>query len=206
MELQLQGSSHQPARQRRDASSRRARSIPHRTMGAAILERTKWKAGVGGQAQSPPPPEVVLPPQRSPLPGSRRWCSPARNNMATVFRPLERLRVPRPSLHPGVTGSGSACCRCTLGGTSGRTPGRREGGREGSVSPPRPLFLEEARAPFPFCCTREQPGLLPDCEPLCSVPGKQRAARDCTCKGPSCSSRTYLSRRVSFSARFWCGV
>nr|XP_034348396.1 pentatricopeptide repeat-containing protein 2, mitochondrial isoform X2 [Arvicanthis niloticus] len=35
--------------------------------------------------------------------------------MATVFRPLERLRVPRPSLHPGVTGSGSACCRCTLG-------------------------------------------------------------------------------------------
>lgn len=44
-------------------------------------------------------------------------CSPrpARNNMATVFRPLERLRVPRPSLHPGVTGSGSACCRCTLG-------------------------------------------------------------------------------------------
>lgn len=66
MELQLQGSSHQPARLRRDASSRRARSIPHRTMGAAILERTKWKAGVGGQTQSPPPPEVVLPPQRSP--------------------------------------------------------------------------------------------------------------------------------------------
>ncbi|XP_026639623.1 pentatricopeptide repeat-containing protein 2, mitochondrial isoform X3 [Microtus ochrogaster] len=35
--------------------------------------------------------------------------------MATVFRPLERLRAPRPSLHPGVTGSGSACGRCTLG-------------------------------------------------------------------------------------------
>ncbi|XP_051028434.1 pentatricopeptide repeat-containing protein 2, mitochondrial [Acomys russatus] len=35
--------------------------------------------------------------------------------MATVLRPLERLRAPRPSLHPGVTGSGSACCRCTLG-------------------------------------------------------------------------------------------
>ncbi|GAB1298486.1 Pentatricopeptide repeat-containing protein 2, mitochondrial [Apodemus speciosus] len=35
--------------------------------------------------------------------------------MATVFRPLERLRAPRPSLLPGVTGSGSACCRCTLG-------------------------------------------------------------------------------------------
>lgn len=35
--------------------------------------------------------------------------------MATVFRPLERLRVPCPSLHPGVTGSCSACSRCTLG-------------------------------------------------------------------------------------------
>lgn len=35
--------------------------------------------------------------------------------MATVFRPLEHLRVPHRSLHPGVTGSGSACCRCTLG-------------------------------------------------------------------------------------------
>ncbi|CAO2592819.1 Pentatricopeptide repeat-containing protein 2, mitochondrial [Lemmus lemmus] len=35
--------------------------------------------------------------------------------MATVFRPLERLRAPRPSLHPGVTGSGSACGRYTLG-------------------------------------------------------------------------------------------
>ncbi|XP_038179523.1 pentatricopeptide repeat-containing protein 2, mitochondrial isoform X2 [Arvicola amphibius] len=35
--------------------------------------------------------------------------------MATVFRPLERLWAPRPSLHPGVTGSGSACGRCTLG-------------------------------------------------------------------------------------------
>lgn len=35
--------------------------------------------------------------------------------MATVFRPLESLRPPRPSLHPGVIGSGSACCRCTLG-------------------------------------------------------------------------------------------
>ncbi|XP_028607877.1 pentatricopeptide repeat-containing protein 2, mitochondrial, partial [Grammomys surdaster] len=52
---------------------------------------------------------------RFPLPGSRRWCGLARNNMAAIFRPLERLRAPRPSLHPGVTGSGSACCRCTLG-------------------------------------------------------------------------------------------
>lgn len=94
--------------------------------------------------------------------------------MATVFRPLERLRVPRPSLHPGVTGSGSACCRCTLGGTRGRTPGRREGGREGGARPQRPLSLEKARAPFPLSCPREQPGLLGGCEPLRSVPGKQR--------------------------------
>lgn len=48
VELQLQGSSsHQPARERRDADIFRARSIPHRIMGAAILERTKWDAGPG---------------------------------------------------------------------------------------------------------------------------------------------------------------
>ncbi|EGW04160.1 pentatricopeptide repeat-containing protein 2, mitochondrial isoform X1 [Cricetulus griseus] len=34
--------------------------------------------------------------------------------MATVFRPLERFWAPRPSWHPGVTGLGSACGRCTL--------------------------------------------------------------------------------------------
>lgn len=50
------------------------------------------------------------------------------------------------------------------------------------MSPPQPLSLEEARAPFPFSCTREQPGLLRGCEPLLSVPGKQRAARVCTRK------------------------
>lgn len=47
MELLLQGSSHQPAKERRDAAIPRARSIPHRTMGAAILERTKWTAAPG---------------------------------------------------------------------------------------------------------------------------------------------------------------
>lgn len=35
--------------------------------------------------------------------------------MAVVFRPLERLRAPRPSLSPGATGSGSACFRRALG-------------------------------------------------------------------------------------------
>lgn len=41
MEPPLQGSSHQPARERRAVAILRARSVPHRTMGAAILERTK---------------------------------------------------------------------------------------------------------------------------------------------------------------------
>ncbi|KAL1782898.1 pentatricopeptide repeat-containing protein 2, mitochondrial isoform X1 [Sigmodon hispidus] len=34
--------------------------------------------------------------------------------MATVFRPLERLRATRPLLHLGVKGSGFACGRCTF--------------------------------------------------------------------------------------------
>lgn len=90
MELQLQGSSHQPARQRRDAADRRARSIPHRAMGAAILERTKWKAGAEGQAQSPPPPEVVRLP---------RAVAPA---------PVPRMVRPGPEQHGyGVSASGT---------------------------------------------------------------------------------------------------
>lgn len=160
IELKLQGSSHQPATQRRDAEILRARSIPHRTMGAAILERTEWNAGPGAKHRARLRRKWADHLGWCPLPASRRWCGPARNNMATVFRPLESLRPPRPSLHPGVIGSGSACCRCTLGGTGGRRPGRREGGREGSVRPQWPLSLEKARAPFPFSCMREQLGLL----------------------------------------------
>lgn len=125
MEPPLQGSSHQPATERRAVAILRARSIPHRTMGAAILKRTKWNAGpgvrarggVGGAWAEPASagsgPPRMLPPQ----PGCRCWFGPGPDNMAMVFRPLERLRAPRPSLHPGVTGSGSACGRCTLGGT-----------------------------------------------------------------------------------------
>lgn len=139
MELLLQGSSHQPAKERRDADILRARSIPHRTMGAAILERTKWTAAPGARHREGGTEPASAGSGRTtlggpPCPGSRSWCSPARNNMATVFRPLEHLRVPRRSLHPGVTGSGSACCRCTLGGTRGHTPERREGGSEGGGS------------------------------------------------------------------------
>lgn len=51
MEPPLQGSSHQPARERRAVAILRARSIPHRTMGAAILKRTKWNAGPGVRAR-----------------------------------------------------------------------------------------------------------------------------------------------------------
>lgn len=150
MEPPLQGSSHQPARERRAVAILRARSIPHRTMGAAILKRTKWNAGPGGQSQrwaghgqSPPPPEVdrlgCFPPQ----PGCRCWFGPGPDNMAMVFRPLERLRAPRPSLHPGVTGSGSACGRCTLGGTRVLTMWRKGGWkRRERETPAASLFGE----------------------------------------------------------------
>lgn len=56
-----EGSSHQPARECRGSSTFRARRIPHRTMGAAILEHTKEKDGPGplragpSRADAPPP-------------------------------------------------------------------------------------------------------------------------------------------------------
>lgn len=136
----------------------------------------------------------------------RSWCGPGRDNMATVFRPLERLRAPRPSLHPGVTSSGSACGRCPLGGTRGLTRWKEGWGweRRERETPAAPLFGEgSGDLSVPSNCTCVQPGLLGGRERRHLVPGKQRAARVWTRKGPRCPWRTFLTHWVSFSARFW---
>lgn len=209
MEPPLQGSSHQPARERRAVAILRARSIPHRTMGAAILKRTKWNAGPGVRARGGRGRGRVRLRRKwtasdaSPQPGCRSWFGPGPDNMATVFRTLERLRAPRPSLHPGVTGSGSACGRCTLGGTRVLTKWRKGGWKRRERETPAASLFGEGSGDLTlslhvcaarFAGDREHPQL---------VPGKQKTARVWTRNGLRCSWRTFLTHRVSFSARLW---
>lgn len=200
MELQLHGSSHQPAGERRAAEILRARSVPHRTMGAAILERTKWNAGPGGGAGTEP---ASAGSGRTPLGGP-----PAR---------VPRMVRPGREQHGyGVSALGTPAGAASFAASRGdrlrlrllprhsrrypRPHARTEGGwqRRGRETAAACLFGEGWCALSPWLHAGAA-RLAWGCEPLRSLPGKQRVW---TRKGPSCSLRTFLTRRVSFSARF----
>lgn len=90
-------------------------------MGAAILEYTKADADRGGlQAEEGVGPiaPALRPPPPAPAVGA------ARDGMAVALRPTKQavLRALRSSVYAGVGGSGSAGCRCPLGGIRGLAP------------------------------------------------------------------------------------
>lgn len=168
MEPPLQGSSHQPARERRAVAILRARSIPHRTMGAAILKRTKWNAGPGVRARggrgmgrarlrrkwtasdaSPPSPGAAVGSVRAPT--IWLWCfGPWKGCGHRVLRCIPGWQAQAPPAAAALS-EVPASSRC----------GGREGGREGSVRPQQHLSLEKARATFPSARV---------CSPVCWGP------------------------------------
>lgn len=166
MELSLQGSSHQPARERRAVATLRARSIPHRTMGAAILKRTKWNAGPGVRARGgrgrgrPRLLRKWTASGLSPSPGAVVGAVRAGTTWLRCFGPWKGCgrRVLR--CNPGWRAQAPPAAAALSEVPASSRCGDREGGREGSVRPQQHLSLEKARATFPSDCTCVQPRLL----------------------------------------------
>lgn len=123
-ELPLQGSSHQPARERRGVDILRARSIPHLAMGAAILNvPSGTPAGGEGEEGGTEPrlrrkwaaPQLVRPgpgqygygvPAPGKVAGAASFVASRGDKLRLRLRPLPSRRYPRPHAVEGGVGVG----------------------------------------------------------------------------------------------------
>lgn len=176
-------------------------------MGAAILERVPPPAPPPAAAQEGVWSRADAPPPR----GSRSWRGP--DSMAAVARLPERglLRALRGSVLPGAVGSGSAGCRCPLGGIPGLLWGRE--GRETGASAAVAGGLEP-RPRRPPCAWRAGGGRAgastwaPSWPPLPGSPTPRRVweSRPSTASsGPRPCCRSY-PKDLARSALFVCKI